>query len=331
MPLTGPRQTPSRKTSFARPEKKEILLPRLVLDSDAAEGDQDTERKDSQAEDDSGSGRVIQETVVELPQDLTARSQTMQHLGGGGGDGEPSQDSNPRLLSPDRGSQENISELPEGRGGEQQQGEEEGGGGGGEGKELERGGGDDNGRAVPDEPRLGVELTGKRLIERRLSADMTGGLFDRPVVPGQSGRRRSILVPPDEAPVLAAEAAAAAAAATRRQPPAEPAARPRGRVRGRSASFLKTPQPPTARSLSSSGRRDKGQDGQVGRQFLPAFVQVETLHPGQVFVSTVWFVSRSSVCGWVGGWVGAWVGGYVRAWQTRSIGLRHPSFNHCRI
>ena len=218
---------------------------------------------------------------MELPQDLTARSQTMQHLGGGGGgDGEPSQDSNPRLLSPDRGSQENISELPEGRGGEQE--EEEGGG-----KELERGGGDDNGRAVPDEPRLGVELTGKRLIERRLSADMTGGLFDRPVVPGQSGRRRSILVPPDEAPVLAAEAAAAAAAAARRQPPAEPAARPRGRLRGRSASFLKTPQPPTARSQSSSGRGDKGQDGQVGRQFLPAFVQVETLHPGQVFVSTV--------------------------------------------
>ena len=288
MSLTGPRQTPSRKTSFARPEKREITLPRLVLDSDAAEGDQDTERKDSQAEDDSGSGRVIQETVVELPQDLTARSQTMQHLGGGGGgDGESSQDSNPRLLSPDRGSQENISELPEGRGGEQQQGEEEGGGG--EGKELERGGGggDDNGRAVPDEPRLGVELTGKRLIERRLSADMTGGLFERPVVPGQPGRRRSILVPPDEAPVLAAEAAAAAAAAARRQPPAESAARPRGRVRGRSASFLKTPQPPTARSQSSSGRGDKGQDGQVGRQFLPAFVQVETLHPGQVFVSTV--------------------------------------------
>ena len=200
MSLTGPRQAPSRKTSFARPEKREITLPRLVLDCDAAEGDQDTERKDPQAEDDAGSGRVIQETVVELPRDLTARSQIHQHLGG---DGEPSQDLNPRLLSPDRGSQENINELPGGRGREQQQqqGEEEGGGG--EGKELERGGGggDDNGRAAPDEPRLGVELTGKRLIERRLSADMTGGLFDRPVVPGQSGRRRSILVPPDEAPV----------------------------------------------------------------------------------------------------------------------------------
>ena len=118
MSLTGPRQAPSRKTSFARPEKREITLPRLVLDCDAAEGDQDTERKDPQAEDDAGSGRVIQETVVELPQDLTARSQIHQHLGG---DGEPSQDLNPRLLSPDRGSQENINELPGGRGREQQQ------------------------------------------------------------------------------------------------------------------------------------------------------------------------------------------------------------------
>ena len=108
--LTGPRQTPPRKTSsFAQPEKTEITLPRLVLDSDDAQDQQDSEVRDTGVEDNAGSGPqdvVVQETVSEFPQDLTARSQTRLHFGG---DGEHPQDQNPGLLSPG-GSPQSLSE-----------------------------------------------------------------------------------------------------------------------------------------------------------------------------------------------------------------------------
>lgn len=69
--------------------------------------------------------------------------------------------------------------------------------------------------------------------------------------------------------------------------------------RARSGSFLKTPMPgqaslpghggqgqPTNRSSTSLKHVNLNQTIQVGNHTLPAFVQVETLHPGQVFVST---------------------------------------------
>ena len=149
--------------------------------------------------------------------------------------------------------------------------------------------------------RLGVELTDKRLMERRLSGDMSGGLFDRQ---GPGGRRQSILVPPGQAPLALAPGGGGGGGGGARRGAPQPAqgkpgpagkARPGDRARGRSASFLKTPQPGT---LSSRGGGGAGGGGggvgadrgprdavQVGRHTLPAFVQVETLHPGQVFVS----------------------------------------------
>ncbi|GFS22563.1 cyclic nucleotide-binding domain-containing protein 2-like [Elysia marginata] len=52
--------------------------------------------------------------------------------------------------------------------------------------------------------------------------------------------------------------------------------------RGRSGSFLKTPHPSPTRS-QTSGKSQPTQGIQVGNHTLPAFVQVETLNPGQVF------------------------------------------------
>ncbi|XP_035826332.1 uncharacterized protein LOC101847433 [Aplysia californica] len=52
--------------------------------------------------------------------------------------------------------------------------------------------------------------------------------------------------------------------------------------RARSGSFLKTPHSATARSLTSL-KNSQSQVVQVGNHTLPAFVQVETLHPGQAF------------------------------------------------
>lgn len=76
---------------------------------------------------------------------------------------------------------------------------------------------------------------------------------------------------------------------------APPKSGPRNR-RGRRGSFLKTPLPSTERHQQHSTTErarwtdtptvsEQHQTIRVGRHALPAFVQVETLHPGQVFVS----------------------------------------------
>lgn len=117
---------------------------------------------------------------------------------------------------------------------------------------------------------------------RRRSKELAGGLFDKPRVPGQ--RRQSILVPPEGKP----EGAERESRPILLMPSADvkSGCAPPGadRMRVRSGSFLKTPQPGTTRSLSPNTRSEsRGQVIQVGRHTLPAFVQVETLHPGQVF------------------------------------------------
>lgn len=128
----------------------------------------------------------------------------------------------------------------------------------------------------------------QRFLARRLSSDMTGGLFEpAPGPPGQAqSRRRSILLPPDK---LALSATAASTTASSQPCPAvaQEGAASRGERRGRTGRFVKTPGSGTARSLSPGGQRvGKGQQQQliqVGSHTLPAFVLVETLHPGQVF------------------------------------------------
>ncbi|KAK3758297.1 hypothetical protein RRG08_004119 [Elysia crispata] len=65
-------------------------------------------------------------------------------------------------------------------------------------------------------------------------------------------------------------------------PSSQTEAGPSGQPRARSGSFMKTPQASPTRS-QTSGKSQPSQVIQVGNHTLPAFVQVETLNPGQVF------------------------------------------------
>lgn len=265
---TGPRHTSARKSSsFTQHDRPELSLPRLVLDDDPDRRHRNSEVKVTEVKDDSHSNAngltqvVVQETVEELPKNLTSRSQSLPRAGGEGGASSHEESSETGLLATDNGpnsedsSAENIQDKSDS-------------------KEAD----------TSDSPAmLGSELAGTtRMMGRRLSADMTGGLFDRPADPSHPGRRKSILIPPDEAAAVIGRRLLIA------QPPATTVggggggSDRLGKTRGRSASFLKTPPTPSARSLSPS---NKNQVIQVGNHTLPAFVQVETLHPGQVFVS----------------------------------------------
>ena len=132
----------------------------------------------------------------------------------------------------------------------------------------------ENGDDASHEGQVGGTQDGQEqqgdVTEGHVSHHVTLGPTDKAVLAGEAGD--SVTKLPDPG-------------AARPSILVRPDTRKADRVRGRSASFLKTPCPGNPRQASGGSEGQKTQVIQVGKHTLPAFVQVDLLHPGQVFVS----------------------------------------------